>query len=297
MSDNRLTLENDFLRVAFVRHGAELQQLYYKTDGIDLLWSGDTAYWGKHSPILFPIVGTLKDNEYIYQDVRYSLGRHGFARDKEFELIAHESDSIEFKLRHDEDTLRIYPFHFELIVRYDLVDACLSCTYKVTNISPADPLLFSIGAHPAFAIPFREQYSYRDYFIQFNQDTSLARYPLTVEGLLHPTSVPMELDRGKLPLSMELFYRDAIVIKQINSDVITLGNSKDSFRMEMHIKDFPFLGIWAARDAPFICLEPWFGLADSTDHNKKLELKEGIIKLEPNSEWVKSWKISVKTDR
>lgn len=293
MSDNRLTLENELLRVAFVRHGAELQQVYYKTDGIDLLWNGDPKFWGKHSPILFPIVGTLKDNEYIYREVRYSLGRHGFARDKEFELIAHKDDSIEFKLCHDEETLRVYPFHFELSVRYELVGACLSCTYSVTNTSDTNPLFFSIGAHPAFAVPSREQYSYEDYYIRFDQDTSLDRYPLTKEGLLYPTPIPVELDRGKITLSKELFYKDALVMKQIKSNIITLGNSKDSFRMEMHIGDFPFLGIWAAKDAPFVCLEPWLGIADSMDHIQDLESKEGIIKLESGSDLSKTWKICV----
>lgn len=293
VSDNRLTLENDFLRVAFVRHGAELQQLYSKKEGIDLLWSGDAEYWGKYSPILFPFVGTLKNNEYIYREVSYQMGRHGFARDKVFQVVSQSMDTIEFKLVFDEETLRIYPFEFELVVQYRIFNDSLSCTYKVSNKSSRNSMFYSIGAHPAFVVPFDKQYSYRDYFIKFDQDTALERYPLTSEGLLHLISVPVELDEGKLLLSNDLFYRDALVFKQFSSRSIILGNQKDNLVIHMDISEFPYLGIWSARNAPFVCLEPWLGIADSKNHDKKLEKKEGIVKLEPNKEMKKSWSIRI----
>ena len=291
--DNRLTLENDFLRVAFVKHGAEIQQIYSKKEGIDLLWSGDAEYWGKYSPILFPFVGTLKDNEYIYREVSYQMGRHGFARDKTFEVIAHDHEAIEFRLSYDEETLRVYPFHFELCIRYELVDSCLSCTYKISNVGVDDPMFFSIGAHPAFKLPTRQEYTYHDYFIEFDLDTTLQRYPLSEKGLLHSTPVIMELVQHKLPLSNELFYRDALVFKQFSSRAIILGNQKDNLVLHMDISEFPYLGIWSARNAPFVCLEPWLGIADSMDHDKNLEKKEGIIKLEPKKEMIKSWRIHI----
>jgi len=292
-SQDRLVLENDYLRAEFVHKGAELQRLRYKPGGVELMWSGDAAFWGKHSPILFPIVGALKDNQYEYRGERYSLGRHGFARDRYFELVEHDTHSITFRLCDDADTLRVYPFQFDLRVSYALSEESLSCTYTVSNVSSEDPLLFSVGAHPAFSVPFRSEQDYRDYYIHFDRDSSLERYPLTAEGLIKSTPEVMELDEHKLALSKELFHQDALVFKHFKSKNITLGYAKEGLRIEMNIGNFPFLGIWAAKDAPFVCLEPWLGIADGVDHNQDFEKKEGVIRLAPGQESINMWKIWV----
>ena len=145
-----ITLENAYLKVDLSAKGAELQGLYNKGTNIEYLWNGDSKYWGKHSPVLFPIVGSLKNNSFNYKGKNYELPRHGFARDYVFEIERATETEAVFTLTQNAKTLKVYPFYFELKLKYTLRDSKLNLTYEVINTG-ADELLFSIGAHPAFA--------------------------------------------------------------------------------------------------------------------------------------------------
>lgn len=284
-----IIIENEKLRAVISPEGAELQSLISKETGIEYMWSGDAAYWSKHSPVLFPIVGALKDDTYYYKDKAYYLPRHGFARERTF--LKDQVSSVEavFTLTQDAATLAVFPFAFSLGLRYRLQDNTLTCTYEVSNTG-YDELLFSIGAHPAFAVPMVKGTTYTDYFLKFNKSEQLHRWKL--EGALIADHAEVLLTQnGKLPLQHELFYEDAIVLKNLQSNSITLGCANHQHGLHFNFDNFPFFGIWAARDANFVCLEPWCGIADSVNHDQQLTNKEGIITLAANTNWQRNWKV------
>ena len=284
-----IILENEKLRVVIAAKGAELQSLIKKQTTIEYMWSGDAAYWGKHSPVLFPIVGGLKNDTYYFNDKAYKLPRHGFAREKIFAAEKISETEAVFTSTEDKETLAVYPFAFTFKLRYKINDNLLSCTYEVFNTSNVD-LLFSVGAHPAFAVPITTDTIYTDYYLQFNVTEQLHRWKLQ-DGLISSAAQLLPTTNNKLLLTKELFYEDAIVLKNMKSNIITLGCSKHHHGLNFKFDDFPFFGIWAAKDAPFVCLEPWCGIADSVTSNQQLKDKEGINVLAANANWQRSWAV------
>lgn len=282
-------LENDFLKVEISAKGAELQGLFSKETEIEYLWSGDASFWGKHSPVLFPIVGSLKNDSYTYKDKAYHLPRHGFARDYEFVAAQISQTEAIFTLKNTEETLKAFPFPFELKLSYKIIESKLSVNYTVIN-KGTKKMLFSLGAHPAFAVPNTPDTSYEDYYLAFNDDERLTYWKLE-DGLVANETETLELNGHKLNLKHDLFYNDALVFKTLQSNCISLLNTKNDYGLHFHFDDFPFFGIWAAKDAPFICLEPWCGVADSVNHNQKLAYKEGIVKLDSAKSWERCWEV------
>lgn len=286
-----ITLENGLLKASFVQKGAELQSLKSKTSGIEYIWDANPKDWAKHSPVLFPIVGALKDNRYAYQGEQYELSRHGFARDMEFELESKSADEVVFTLRSSESTKKVYPFEFSLSLIYTLKSHGLSCTYKVYNPSDAD-LLFSVGGHPAFATPVDENLRYEDYYLRFNQDEELLINKIS-DNLISEEVKNIPLKDKVLPLKHQLFYDDALVIKALNSNKISLQNKVNSHGLHFSFEGFPYFGIWAAKDANFVCLEPWCGIADSVNHSGQLSDKEGIVILSAEESWQRTWQVDI----
>jgi galactose mutarotase-like enzyme len=282
------TIEDDRLLVSIHPKGAELQRIYHKQYRLDYLWGGDPAFWGKHSPLLFPIVGTLKENTYIYQDRSYRLPRHGFARDREFVLEEQSPDSVRFLLRYDAETLSVFPFSFELRVTYRLTYEGLKTTYRVDN--PAEmPLFFSIGGHPAFNLPLTHDTVYSDYYLDFEQPEQTPRWPISKDGLIGLEPLPLLEGSSRLLLTRELFARDALVLKHPVSSAVTLRSAKTERGLRMEYPDFPFLGIWAAPGADFVCIEPWCGIADGVSSDQQIVNKEGINRLGGGGVFERTW--------
>lgn len=270
--------------------GAELKQLVHKETGIDYLWNSDPAYWAKSSPVLFPIVGALENNTYSYDGKEYTLPRHGFAREMDFEVTQVNDSTVLFTLEHTAETLKHYPFEFKLGLRYVLEETTLSCTYEVYNPGDKD-LLFSIGAHPAFKAPLAAGEAYSDYQLVFNKDSELVYHKIN-NNLIDAATVALPLQNGALTLTHELFYEDALVFKSLISNEISLQDKQANHGLRFKFNGFPYFGIWAAKDADFVCLEPWCGIADLVGHNGKLEEKAGIITLEVGGNWRKTWQVS-----
>lgn len=284
-------LENEHLEACFVAKGAELQSLVNKQNQVNYLWEGNPDYWGKHSPILFPIVGGLKNDTYYHNDVAYQLPRHGFARDLEFDVQQVSDTKVVFTLQESQATLAVYPFRFRLAVRYILNGNTLNCSYEVEN--PAnETLLFSIGGHPAFAVPLSENLDYADYSLHFNEDEKLVYYPL-VGNLIGEQTAEIQLNGGVLPLQRQLFYNDALVFKSLKSNEIAVLSKKDGRGLQFSFERFPFFGIWAAKDANFVCLEPWCGIADGVNHNQVLADKESVVKLASGEVFSRTWQAKV----
>lgn len=285
-----ITIANEHLKATFAAKGAEVQYITGIDSGTEFLWSGDPSYWGKFSPVLFPIIGTLKDNKYEFEDKTYHMSRHGFARDLEFAFEQIDEHEILFTLFHNEETLKIYPFEFKLGLRYRLSGASLSCTYEVANPGQKE-LLFSVGGHPAFAAPLNDEGIYTDYYLQFTDDHELS-YCNIENNLISDKILPLKLDEKKLFLKHDLFYNDALVLKNLKSNSVSLMNTKNYNGLNFKFKDFPYFAIWAAKDANFVCLEPWCGIADSITHNQQLKDKEGMIALAPQDNWERGWEVT-----
>ncbi len=287
------TIENDFLRVSVKSKGAELSSLFSKESQLEFMWNGDERFWSKQSPILFPIVGTLKQNTYYYKGQPYNLGRHGFARDREFTCESQDTSSLVMTLTSDEKTLRVYPFEFKLNIIYRLDGNMLHVTYRVTNSSEKNEMYFSIGGHPAFRVPFHAGLRYHHYILEFEKVEMAWRWPISPEGLIEASPRSFLMNENLVPLRKELFRNDAIVLKHPNSDKITLRTKKRSERLEFYFPRFPYLGIWAAPRADFVCLEPWCGIADSITSNQQLDRKEGINFLAPGLTFERTWSVKL----
>ena len=283
------TLENDNLKVTISAKGAELQSIYNKHTKLEYLWSGDPKFWAKKSPVLFPIVGELKDGKYIFNNKEYKLPRHGFARDKTFEAEQKDSTCAVFTLKSDEKTFAVYPFEFIFHIEYNLKEKELSCTYTVQNIND-HVMFFSVGGHPAFNVPLVKGLNFEDYYFHFNEVENSNRW--TLKNNLIDEQVYYFKNQNKLQLKPSLFYDDALVFKDLKSTRISICSDKSTHGLHCDFAGFPYMGLWAAKDAPFVCIEPWHGIADSVNHNQELENKEGIIKLEKGNIWRAKWSIS-----
>ncbi len=285
------TIENDMLRVQINPMGAELSSLFNKTNGLEYIWSGDALYWGKKSPVLFPIVGTLKNNQYFFNGKSYPMNRHGFAREKIFTVVSHSANSIHFELQSDEHTLPVYPFQFNFSLIYTLSSTSLSVCYQVEN-KGNEGMYFSVGGHPAFRLPLTDKLVYDDYYLSFNKIELAGRWPISPEGLIESTSVPLLENCNDLKLSKSLFYKDAIVLKHLESDEVQIKSDLHQGGVSFSFEGFPYLGIWAAKDANFICIEPWCGIADSVESTQVLAEKEGIEYLNAGEVFERTWRVT-----
>lgn len=278
-------LKNSILTAEIKHFGAELISL--KTNlNKEYIWEGNSKFWGKHSPILFPIVGSLKNNSFHHNETEYHLSRHGFARDMEFELIEATENSATFTLQSSAETVKVYPFEFELQIIYTLDKNNLSIAYNVFNKGKSR-MPFSIGAHPAFAL--RNQFE--NYAIAFEKKESLDYY-LLENDLTSNKTKKLEVHNKQVPLAYELFEDDALIFKTIKSKSVTILENENPF-LRVHFEDFPSLGIWTKMKAPFICIEPWFGYADTTENSGNLFEKEGIQILESNATFHSKFNIEI----
>lgn len=281
----KTVIKNTFLTATINSFGAELCSLKNK-ENKEYIWEGNPDFWGKHSPLLFPIVGTLKNNSYQYNEIEYHLSRHGFARDMDFELVDKKENSVTFSIQSSEETLKVYPFIFELQIIYTLDKNSLNIEYKVMN-NGKSKMPFSIGAHPAFALPG----NFENYAIQFEKEESLEYYLLENDLISNKTKT-LELQNKLVPLNYQLFKNDALIFKTLESNSVTiLENSNPKLRVNFN--NFPSLGIWTKMNAPFLCIEPWFGYSDTNENSGNLFEKEGIQILEENKTFRSEFSIEI----
>lgn len=288
-------LENDKLRVKIKVIGAELCGIYSNRYNCEYIWQAREA-WRSYAPNLFPIVGQLKEEKYYYKKTAFKMERHGFARKKLFKLLLIKPDEIELEITDDETTLTQYPFYFKYRVHYQLIDNKVVVTYTVSNNSP-DVMYFSVGGHPAFNVPFNEDEGYNDYFLKFEMPEKLEHFPIK-DNLLITKPIKLKTEEGPkgrtiLSLRKKLFENDALVFKQLKSREVALCSLKNDQQVIVRFPGFNHLGIWAAKNADFVCIEPWLGLADSEDSTQDLTKKESIILLEGHQSFSCKYEIEV----
>jgi len=254
--------------------GAELRSVVNKITQNEYMWQADPSVWNRSSPILFPFVGRLKNDQYEYLGKIYYLPQHGFARNYNFDVISKSKSQLIFELESNEETLLNYPFQFKLQLNYELKENALELTYRIENAGN-DLMYYSIGAHPAF----RLNSEIGKYSIKFDIPESFNRQLLS-GGLRTDQSENVEFDGTTLSLEPEYFKEDAIVIKGLKSNVLTIIDEQSKPYVSLEAQDYPYYGIWSKNPFPFVCLEPWDGIADQVEASGKLTEKEGIKTLE-----------------
>ncbi|RYU84268.1 aldose 1-epimerase family protein [Hymenobacter persicinus] len=290
-------LENDQCRVAVHSYGAELNSFIRKDlpglGELEYLWQADPAVWARHAPVLFPIVGRLADDTYQHQGRAYQLPQHGIARDQEFALRSQDARELVFELYANAETRAWYPFEFELTITYRLRGTELTVQWDVRNPAPDQELLFSIGAHPAFRCPLLPDEQFEDYSFHFAHPVTVARYGLQ-GGLLTGATEPLLEAQTELPLTYELFAQDALVLKHFDFTHLTLRSARSGRAVRMRFDGFPYLGLWTkGPGAPFVCIEPWQGIAGSLNGPAELADKEGILTLAPGGHYAAHYSIEV----
>jgi galactose mutarotase-like enzyme len=279
-----VTITNSQLTATINTLGAELISLVKNNK--NYIWNIDETYWNKTSPVLFPIVGRLKNDSYSFDGEKYQLPRHGFARNMEFSFDKKSDSQVIFELNETEETKAIYPFSFKLLMAYTLMENELVIEYFVRNQSD-EALPFSIGAHPAFAISDK----FENYSLEFNAADTFETHHLENESFIGKTTL-VDAKNNTINLNYALFEKDALVFKQLNSNEVTLKN-KNKAILKVNYDHFPYLGIWTKQNAPFLCVEPWCGLADAINHNGNLEEKEGINHLPAGEDFLRAIRIEI----
>ena len=292
ISSNSLTASIDTM-------GAQLMSL--RKGESEYLWQGDSNWWPRRAPILFPIVGVLKNGNAESAEGTVTLARHGLARLNQFEVVEQSVFSVTLQLKSTEETRKSYPYDFELKLIFSVDGDTLTQTYEVTN--PANVVLpFTLGAHPAFNIPIPdvEASSLNHYHLLFTHSWTSYGPSITDEGLCdYTTPQRLIVDSDTLPLSWELIDREkTITLQNVPDRRITLAASteapSEAHGIQMDFEGFDYLGIWSATPGcPFVALEPWCGIADTVDCDGIFEHKPGIISLEPGQSIAKTLNIKV----
>lgn len=294
MTMENIEIQNEKLLVRINFKGAELSSIYNKKEDIEHVWQADKTVWARHAPMLFPIVGKVKNGKYEVDGNEYSLGQHGFARDRVFELEEITKTSVIFKLESDDESLKIYPYKFNLLVKYSLEGSKLNIIYEVVNTDNKE-ILFSLGAHPGFTVPFVTNHSFEDYYLEFENNEKADRLLLSENGLLSGEVHNNYLDGNIIPLKYSTFSKDALVFENLKSTYISIKSDKTNISLKMGIADFPLLGLWTmpGKEAPYICIEPWCGVADSESSSGKFADKKAINRLQINDNFEMNFYIEI----
>ncbi|SDJ19907.1 aldose 1-epimerase family protein [Streptococcus equinus] len=295
-----IELKNDFLTVQFKEFGGALSSIKDK-DGIEYLWQGNPEYWSSQAPVLFPICGSLRDDEAIYRPCTHPhftgiIPRHGLVRKKNFTYEQISDNSLAFSIRATDETLANYPYDFELRIVYTLVDKTISVTYQVTNHEKAKAMPYFIGGHPGFNCPLLFDERYEDYYLEFEKEETCTvpeTFPET--GLLDVNKrTPFLQNQKVLELDYGLFAKDAITLDQLASRSVSLKSHKHDKGLRLDFADFPNLILWSTTTkGPFIALEPWSGLSTSLDESDVLEDKRQVTFVPSEETDEKSFSITI----
>ena len=282
------------LKIQSKKSGAELTSIKYNGkemlfQGAQVLDNNGNIYWKRQAPILFPIVGQLKNSQTQIEDKTYEMSQHGFARDMDFEEISKTETKHHYMLKYNEETLKKYPYKFELHVIYEIIEDTLTVTYKVKNIDDKT-IYFGLGGHPAFNC----DYSNGEYEIVFPEQEDEIEFLKLKDGLIDTENAENILQDNKIYLKEDTFDNDAVIMKNLKSNKVSLQNHRTNQKiLEFDFTGFPFLALWSKKGAPFVCIEPWQNTADRIDSTQIYKDKEGIIELPKDKEYKCEFKIKI----
>ncbi|MFI3200380.1 MAG: aldose 1-epimerase family protein [Eubacteriales bacterium] len=287
------TIENEKIQLTINSIGAELISLQSRTTGQEYMWSGDPTYWGRTSPLLFPFIGGLQGGTYTYDGIAYKMAKHGFLRDAPFELVKQTQEELWFVTRSNEETLKSYPFAYELEVGYWLRGESVDVIWKIHN--KGDKMMeYSIGGHPAFKCPLHENEERTAYSLQFKRKSTLEQTPVTKAGFAAQEPVTITLDQERIPLKDNIFAEDALIFENYQVSEISLVDSRNQPYIAMAC-DTPVLAVWslAEKEAQFVCFEPWYGLCDVEGIHVPLQERKWMNHLQAGEVEVKQYTIHI----
>ena len=275
-------IENDFLKVGVKEFGCELTSVINKKNGTEYLWQGDEAYWSGQSPILFPIVGRLIEDSYYLNGKKYTMPKHGFARKMLWSFGGADEDSMFFTLTQTEETLAIYPYRFTVKVIFSLENNSLKVTHEIINEN-SGVMYASLGAHPAFNCEIGDRLVFSE-----NETLDTVRIDL-VNSLRLPETIPVLKNENSITITEDIFNEDALIFNGVKSETLTLESDNHTRKVIFRLNNSPWLGIWAKPGAPYVCIEPWCGVNDSTERKEDFSQKDGINAIKEGESFVYSW--------
>ncbi len=288
------TLKNNVLTVQVKEHGAELASI--RKGETEYLWQADPAFWGRHSPVLFPIVGSVWEKRYRVGETEYEMGQHGFARDMDFTMVVASATEVRYRLEYSEETMKRYPFPFVLEIAYRLDGNKVDVIWEVSNPGTHD-LYFQIGAHPAFYYPDYDPQTSERGFLSFDRSEGLECIRLKEKGCVDAvTKYAFDIpEDGLFPLKRETFdVIDTIMLQDGQIGSVTLHRADRSPWLSLKF-DAPVVGIWSppTKNAPFICLEPWYGRCDRAGYEGDYRDKDWINRLAPGERFSSVYSIEI----
>lgn len=294
-----MIIKNDKICAEIDLHGAELTSLKRQDSDEELIWTADKDYWGRHAPMLFPIVGKVWNGQYRVGDKIYNLPQHGFARDLNFTALCQDTDSVVLALESNEDTLKVYPYKFRIEATYRLEDSTLVVEWRIKNPG-SEPMYFQIGAHPGFNYrDFDKNDFIHGYFRLAQGEEPVSRLiigQLTPEGYRSESAGMIELDSdAMLPITPGLFAGDALVLEEHQIDQVILYDKDCTPYISLETEDAPVWGLWSppGKNAPFVCIEPWMGRCDVEGYEGDISGRDYINKLEPGKSTAFTYRITV----
>lgn len=282
-------IENEYLKVTVDDHGAELISVYDKENDLERIWNANPEVWNRHAPILFPFVGRVYGNTYLYNGKEYEMKtQHGFARDMMFELIEENENSITHSLKANKETLKIYPFDFELHIthRLDIENKkMLKIDWKIIN-NGENNMYYSIGGHPGFHIPTDCAISRENYSLEFPGKSSLHYILINPEsGNANVHDIHhLVLNKNVCHIAGNMFDKDALIFENYQIPMVRILKPDRTPFITMDCNGFPYFGIWSKGEHDFICLEPWYGRTDDDQFTGELKDKKGEMLLPPKEE-------------
>jgi galactose mutarotase-like enzyme len=285
--------KNSKLEIAVRQPGAELSSIKSLKTGLEYMWGSDPAIWNSSAPILFPIVGGLKNNEFLYNGEIYPLKKHGFIRENpDLLLTGITANSLTFGMESNKETRKMFPFEFEFSIQFVLEETKIKVVHQITNPGNT-PIYFSLGGHPGFKCPIHPDEKYEDYYLEFETKENSSTWLLHEDGTISDKTAPVFKNSNILPLTHDLFSRDALIFKDLKSKKITLRSKKSKEALSVSFDGFPYMGIWAKTNGDFVCIEPWIGIADKWDTDQKFENKEGVVQLAAGAVFEVSYTIEI----
>ncbi|MBI9059682.1 MAG: aldose 1-epimerase family protein [Labilibaculum sp.] len=289
----KYSIQNDQLAITVKETGAELCSIKSISTGQEFMWQADSNIWNAHAPNLFPVIGCLKENGFLHEGKEYPMTKHGFVRNnKEVKLHSKTETSLCFVLKSNESTKQLYPFDFEFYIHYILEGSKLIVKHDVMNTG-SNEMLFCLGGHPAFACPLKAEENYTDYYLEFEQKETANTWMIDGEGLIGKQGELVLNNSNRINLKPDLFAKDALIFKNLKSSFVVLKSTKSNFNLKFNLSEFPYLGLWAKPNAPYVCIEPWIGIADVSDSTREFSSKEEIKSLGSKETFTANYSIKI----
>ena len=276
------SIENEFLTCEINDKGAELHSLKSKENGKEYIWYGREEIWYGQAPILFPVIGQLNGDRYFLNGKEYKMPKHGFARKMLFDVLECKGNKAVFSLRHSEETLEKFPFEFELVATFELIGRSIKNTITVFNKSEKT-MYFSLGAHPGFNCRVGD-------IIEFEKNETVFTERIDKTNMLMDEKFPCLENEKEIVITKEIFEPDALIISGLKSKKLRIKGENE---IEFTFGDCPVLGIWAKPGAPYVCIEPWYGINDSHEVKSDISLKREIRSLEANQDFSLVWSAEI----